>query len=117
MVVVIVTMTTPVSLSFMSFFAGAKKDNADFARHRLLVKSILRRRRIRGDWRNPQRSPGCMRKVIADSNAGSRRRRHPHLAALPQHMAASLRLTVGLTNLVKRLCLRIDRGGRASIGK
>ena len=44
MIVVVATMTTPVSLTFMNFFAGTKKDNADFARNGLLVKSVLRRR-------------------------------------------------------------------------
>ena len=42
MIVVIVTMTTPISLTFMSFFAVTKKDNADFARDWLLV--VPRRR-------------------------------------------------------------------------
>src|SRR5258708_1466137 len=71
MILVIVTMATPISLTFTSFFAGAKKNNAHFARHGLLV--VPRRRQIRGDRRNPRRSPGFSRKVIADFDAGSRR--------------------------------------------
>ncbi len=73
MIVVIVTMTTPISLTFMIFFAGTKKNNAHFARHGLLV--VPRRRQIRCDRRNPRRSPGFSRKVFADFDAGSRRHR------------------------------------------
>ena len=38
-------------------------------------------------------------------------------AALPQHSAVSLRLTVGLTSLFLRLRLRVGDGGIASTGK
>src|SRR5258708_6674504 len=38
-------------------------------------------------------------------------------AALPQHSAISLWLTVGTTHSIKRLCLCLDSGGAASMEK
>jgi hypothetical protein len=70
MVVVIVAMTTPASLTLASFFSSAKKNDPDFARGRFVAKSHLRQRQIRSAWRNAQLSPWFSGEVLGDFNVG-----------------------------------------------